>query len=352
MRETLRQAFPLYSLSWIEIIGLQITPDLLGAEISFDLDGHRVRIHLPTMDICNIPKDKNGDDRIEFHAWKDEDGKRIPIFFDVLKICIELNVLNTPSLPTELLSVQNNAYEFLSPEDQQVLDRLTFKHEVIANQAFDIWSRTLRWKSGNGSIGRADISHSKARSARFYEMTTKKCIWVGGSGFTIHGKGRRFITQFAWNEASRALLTYLRPPSYVDLFFDGEEHLQHGYLARCVIDFATSAEILLRRNLQAGLPSDLQQEIIDKIIKSNITDIFPKYGPTIFGKMRWPQLKNEAGTIRELFTKRNLLVHHANSKELSVESCELYRLTLAKFISIFEGEQFYPDTRNRLVRNQ
>ena len=339
MQKIHKQNFSLYALSWIEIIGLKIAPDLLGEEMSFELSSQHIRIRLPTIDVCNIPPKEYGNDEIKCLAYHLEDGKYIPKYFDVLRIRVEINVLDTPLLPTDILNVQNNAYEILPPDNQQILNDISFNYEEMANHAFDAWCRTLRWKSRNGSIGRANISHTnKAGTSRLYEANTKKCIWVGGSGRTSSGRfpGGQFITHEVWENASRALLTFQRPPSYIDLFFDGEDHLKNGYLARSVIDFAIAAEILIRRNLQVGLPKDIQKKIFDDIVKSNITNIFPKYGPTIFGNKKWEKLKENKvmiDTIRDLFIKRNQIVHYADSAELSLDGCEKYRLTVAELIN-------------------
>lgn len=326
-------SFQLFSRSSIEINGLQITPDMLGAKTSFDIDGHQVRVILPSINVLDIPETEYGNDLIEFHAWQVKDGKRVPQYFDVLKICIEIDVNEVIQLPAELLNVRNNAYELLSPTEELSLDKLAHDYELFADRIFDVWCKTARWKSRNGDIGRPSITHSRARSVRFCDTSTNKPIWLAGSGFTISGGKSKPISRSDWDAINQALLTYQRPPSYVDFYFDGIEHLKHGDLVRCVIDFAISAELTIRRNLRENLTKQLQAEITKRIVKAQITDIFPKYGPTIFGVNVWNKLnEGTKKTIHDLFMKRNLLVHYANSEGLSVHSCENYRQALAEIL--------------------
>lgn len=323
----------LFSRSWIEINGLQITPEMLGARISFEVDSYRARVILPSINVSDIPETENGNDLIEFTAWQVKDGKRVPRDFHIHALCIEIDVNEDIQLPAELLNAKNNAYELLSPEQELGLNKLARKYELIADRVFDVWCKTVRWKSRNGDIGRPSIKHSRARSVRLWDTSTNKRIWLAGSGFVISAEKSKPISRSDWEATHQALLTYQYSPSYIDFYFDGNEHLKHGDLVRCVIDFAISAELAIRRNLREKLPNQLQEEIAERIVKSQIADIFPKYGPTIFGVNLWDKIKeNTKKTIQDLFKRRNLLVHHANSEGLTIDSCENYRKALAEIL--------------------
>lgn len=326
-------SFGLFSRSWIEINGLHITPDLLAAQCSFEIDGYRARIILPSIDVSTLREDEYGNDRIEFHAWREKDGIRVPQYFDVLAICLEIEVSEEIQLPSQLMNVRNNAYELLLPTEERNLNDMARKYESIADHVFDVWCNVARWKSGNGDIGRPNIKHSRAGTVRLCEISTSKPIWHAGSGFTVSVDKAKPLSNSEWATISQSLLTYQYSPADIDFYFDGSEHLKHGDLARCVIDFAISAELAIRRNLRERLPHELQEAIAERILKSQITDIFPKYGPTVFGVKLWDKISNSTKqTISDLFRRRNLLVHYANSEGLSRAFCETYRQALAEIL--------------------
>lgn len=338
-------SFGLFSRSWIEISGLHITPDILGAQCTFEIDGYSARIILPSIDVSGLREEEDGNDLIEFHAYREKDGIRAPKYFDVLEICLEIKVREAIQLPTQLMNVRNNAYELLSPTEEQLLNDTARKYESVADHVFDVWCKVARWKSGNGDIGRPNVKHSRARSVRFCEISTGKPIWLGGSGFKVSIDNVKPISSTEWATINQTLLTYQRSPPDIDFYFDGSEHLKHGDLSRCVIDFAISAELAIRRNLRERLTQHLQEEISERIIRSQITDIFPKYGPTIFGERLWNTISNSTKqTISDLFKRRNVLVHYANSEGLSRASCEIYRQAL---VEIFREQWGDLGSRNK-----
>lgn len=165
---------------------LDVCSDLLGASHVFDFEGYRVTVTLPTIDVGKLIGDETGNHKISFCSWKENEGVKIPEGYEVHVVTITMEVQEKFDLPLEILSVPNNAYELLTKQQQDNLNELAYLYEEVANKAYDLWIRTLRWKANNGAVGRRSIDSAYFRNVRFFEMQKNKCLWVGGSGHVFH----------------------------------------------------------------------------------------------------------------------------------------------------------------------
>src|SRR5689334_17361091 len=67
-----------------ESIGLSIVPSLAGAEQSFDYQGRRVTVRLPTRPPARRWNDYKG--RISCSSWKVRKGRKVPLIFHVREV--------------------------------------------------------------------------------------------------------------------------------------------------------------------------------------------------------------------------------------------------------------------------
>lgn len=141
-----------------------IFASLLGKKHQFRFQGCKVTVALPKEKINDIvAKFPGGDDdsRADLLGWNDEKNKSSYIVA-IGSVDVKVELAEKLSVNPKMLRQPPNAFDLLSEDAQKSLNSIGEKYDKIAEQAYVLWIRTLRWKSNNGSIGR----------------TLKKRFWV------------------------------------------------------------------------------------------------------------------------------------------------------------------------------
>jgi hypothetical protein len=319
--------------SWNRFItrNLAITPDLLGLSHEFRFEKGQVRVELPTAD--NSMEDMTRDQRLSLLSYKEEDGRKVPtrIWVNSVDVLVRLN--NGVSVPEQVLTRHPNAYELLSEEQQRQLNQLAETHGDIAEKAFDVWLRTLRWKSNNGTIGRPEVhGYESGWSTYLLNDETKWRFWASPHVLTVPpGKP---ITLAEWQEVQEVLERSQEPPVCIDLMFDGMEHLNVGDLQRSVVDLAVACEAYMRARVMQNLPGGLTEAVKRYIDEANIRQVLNHFFPEILSEEQKNLLKSINSSLQQLFNARNAILHSGYKEDLTTTECNKYLDTTQKLISI------------------
>jgi len=78
------------------------------------------------------------------------------------------------------------------------------------------------------------------------------------------------VTREVWTEVERALQNDERPPIWLELFFDVEEHLPLGDLRRATVDVASACEIFMNEKVLNALPQRVTKSVRKHLQVKNI----------------------------------------------------------------------------------
>lgn len=298
----------------------------MGRSHSFIYEKHNIKIALPRK--SEIPSDEEnknlfskGNSRVYYNSWKTIDNKKYPTAYFIDNVDVFLDVPNEISLPDELINHHPNAYDIISPIKQKKIDLLIQKYNRHSIKAFDLWIRTLRWKSDNFSIGRTEIKGFKTGWGPYLvESDNLKHLWKGDLTLTL--KRYKALTSKQWNAVGRTLKSCIGPPIYFDLFYDAQNNFNNNDLSRFVIDLSMSCETLFRLVVSKKIPSMLKKEIKKHILNTRINNYWQKFFPEILRKEDLDTYRNIKSNIEKLFQVRNGILHHANVYNLNTTNCE------------------------------
>jgi hypothetical protein len=312
--------------SWNRFIprNLYIKPELVGATHSFSLEGFNISIKLPGAQHIHTEPSR-GDlfcegDLLALNSWKEEKGVNVPLEFEVLGVDIEVLISEEIYLSEEVLNRNPCAFDIISDSQQAQLNQLAKRHETVAEKAFDLWVRTLRWKCNNYSIGRPEISGCESGwSTYIIAKPLNKRIWSTAS--VIHVNIRKPVTSETWSKVEYALKDQCAPPVYIDLMMDASEHLQLDDFQRTTVDLAIACETYLRMLVSKNLPVNLPSSLSSYIDDANIRQVLDKFVIDILGESELKILKKIRKKLHRLFDTRNKIVHKGESNGLTKELC-------------------------------
>lgn len=196
--------------SWNRFVmrGFAVKTDVLGLVHRYNLEGFRVKVALPAKD--KLGEEPNKGDRLSFDSWREIDGCKVPEFVWVHSVDVSIQSPKTISMPPEVLRQHANAFDLFTAEQQADLNKLTEQFKRIGKRALDVWVRTLRWKSNDGSIGRPEILDFRSGwSTYLRERKTKKSIWIATEAFFV--RGATALTLEKWKETQSLLRRGDRP---------------------------------------------------------------------------------------------------------------------------------------------
>jgi hypothetical protein len=319
--------------SWNRFISrnLSIHPDLIGAAHEFSHEQHKITIRLPS--IKHLPTEPNRGELVTFNHYTEVDGKKTPIQYWVHVVDVLVEIPVKVSVPREMLDRPPNAFEIVSKNQQKYLNQLASTHGAIAERAFDLWLRTLRWKCDNSAIGRPEISGFESGwSTYLIAEPEDKEIWIAPMVF--QAKGSKIVTPEVWEEVRSSLDSGLAPPVYADLVMDAIEHIKLGDLQRAVVDVAIACESFLRTLVAVSLPTGLQDSIITYIDDANIRPILDKFIPDILDPLEKKELDKIKGKLHAIFDVRNKIVHKGSGSGVTAEMCRGYIETAKRLIAL------------------
>lgn len=135
---------------------LSIEPRLVGSQHEFLFGPYRICVAIPSTEHIN-PQPGRGT-RLWFDYYTEIDGKPKPLQLWVESVDVIVKGAEEVSLAAEVLRRAPNQTELIPKAQQEKLSSLVVEIGAIAERSFDLWLKTLRWKSWNSSIGRPEIN--------------------------------------------------------------------------------------------------------------------------------------------------------------------------------------------------
>ena len=325
-------------VSWNRFVprNLSIHCDLVGAAHEFIFEESQITIKLPS--VKHLPTEPDHEGPLTFDGWREVDGKKIPEEYHVNSVDIEVSIPEEITLPSKVLEVSPCAYEIISKSQQEYLNGLANKNSSIAERAFDLWIRTLRWKCDYSAIGRPEISGCESGwSTYLVAKPQEKRVWIASSVIVIMGS--KTVTSAMWEATGDSLKARCTPPVYIDLMMDAAEHIKLDDLQRATVDMAIACETFLRMLVAKNLPDNIQSSVASYIDDANIRQVLEKFVPEILSNPGKNDLKKIKNKLHTLFDTRNGIVHKGRTAQLTKELCESFLETTRKLLSLDLGRE-------------
>jgi len=325
-------------VSWNRFIprNLSIHRDLVGAAHEFVFGESRITIKLPS--VHHLPDEPNQEGSLSFNAWRVVDGEKIPEKYHVNSVDIEVSIPEEIALPPKVLEVSPCARDIIPVTQQEHLNCLVKKYGSIAERAFDLWIRTLRWKCDYSAIGRPEISGSESGwSTYLVAKPQEKRVWISTSVLIMNNT--RTVTPEMWEAVRDSLKAGGSPPVYIDLMMDATEHIKLDDFQRATVDLAIACETFLRMLIANSLPGNIQISVASYIDDANIRQVLEKFVPEILDNPGKNDLKKITSKLHSLFDTRNGIVHKGRTAKLTKELCESFLETARKLLSLDLGKQ-------------
>jgi len=297
----------------------------------FKFDSYKVRIKLPLK--RHLPTEPNKGELLTFNVYREVDGKKIPQRFWAHAVDVIVLVPEQVTVAKAILNQPPNAYGVVPESHQKQLDRVAENYTSIAEKAFDLWKRTLRWKCENSAIGRPEFTgHKSGWGTALTTQSTNQRIWIWHE--VIRSKGSKPVTPEIWNHVESALQSGTRPPVFVELMFDAIEHMKLGDLQRATVDMAVACESYLRTLVGNSLPAGLNESVREYVDDANIRPVLTKFVPKILKEVERKELKKLQSTLHKLFNARNDIVHKGRLAELKPDDCERFLQATRKLLTL------------------
>ncbi len=299
----------------IRIKHLSIDPSLQGAKAQFEFEKHLIEISLP-----RLPSDdkiKPGDPYAEAEAdtW-DLKGEIIDIYICFLSVAVLALQFELPLAAAMNPRINASLY---TKDEIQVLDERSDQLYFRARRAMDYFIRVVRWKVGFALVAldtRPD--NATLRGGRLFNLTGGGAFYSPRVGrFAVMPPRHRLTTQ-EWNEIGKILSAGTLPPIWTEYLMSAQQRIESGDMAAAILDLAIAAETIIRRSIDALLPSDTPEWTRDAIGRINIstfTDKWTEYGLPEISKAQW------FPTIRLLLRRRNALMHRGDNDGIGVKFC-------------------------------
>ena len=320
-------------LSWSRFItrNLVVVPELVGKVHEFQFEKKLVSIELPTAD--KLTDNRDDDSPLHIAAYKEKNGHKNPVKIAVNSVDVLVRINERVSLPKEVLTRHPNPIDLVSREQEKLLDELITTYQDVASRAFDLWIKTLRWKSSNSAIGRPKVYGPESGwSTYLLNKATKQRFWAGPHVLT--GKIHKPITLSEWHEVEKSLQLGKKSPVYIDLMFDGIEHFKLGDLQRSVVDLAVACEAFMRVRVTQNLPDGITAPVLEYIDEAPIQRVLDKFFKEIWSDNQNSQLKSIRSNLHQLFNARNDILHYGHKEDLTSADCKKYIEATKKLIAI------------------
>jgi hypothetical protein len=316
--------------SWNRFItrNFQIKPDLIGKLHTFIFRSATITIRIPKKSHVNRSE---GFDQIAFcTAYQVEGGVEVPLYYNIEKVDVEVNLGSVESLPPAILTQQCNAYGLVSSQTQHKLNLHCDEHAEIAAQAFDYWLAVLRWSADNYSIGRYEVvDNNSGWSTYMHEVSTNRKVWIAGITFKVPSS--RVVTKEHWRDAAAKLRKGIKPAPYFTILHEAEEYLERKEFRRSLIDMAVATELYIRAVYMSRLPKQLDPYLIKKIERIGITEFTEHIFSGVLNSEDKKKFTSIKADLKSMFDTRNLVMHAADYGVANEPLCKKY-LASAKFL--------------------
>lgn len=303
---------------------LRVDPGLLGACHSFAYKGKSIKISLP------IASEVANADRIKLDHWREREGDRQlePMDYLIHSVDVSVAIPGLHILPTAVLEQPANAFDIISPDEQNRLELLATTAGQLALEAFDLWIRCVRWKTGFAQFGRAaTVGPETGWGIRLRDASSDKMVWIGTHSFV--SPARSAISPVHWANMDTALAAGDSPPVFVDLLMDAEMHMEAGDFRRSVIDASIALETYVRTVVQSTLPDGIGEAARRFIDEGNIRPVLERLFPEALDKRGKAGFKAPS-ELHQILNDRNSIMHSGSVDALSREKCVRYVAAVRK----------------------
>ena len=309
-------------------INFAVVPELLGLSHRMPFKNGQVKIELPSRDhlpkqITNKSVISSRDSVIRISSYRQKNGLKIPLSLWIEYVQVQVSLGQTITLPKQVLAGPPNQLDFLSPQKRLRLKQIMKSHEELANEAFDLWIRILRWKSNDGSIAMPQLhGFDAARSSHLIDCATKQPFWAGD--FTLPIYLANPITLSIWHDVQETLKLGKKPPIYIDSMFDGIEQFRIGNFQQSVVYLAVASEAFMRSRVMQSLPKGLTTALIKYIDEVPIRQVLERFFPDTLDAAQNNVLKSIKSRLHKLFDDRNTILHSGLKEDLTSGDCQQY----------------------------
>lgn len=282
----------------------QIVPSLAGMAHKFIHKKHEVEIKLPEK-----PHRKNWSDndaKIYCRHWRTKGGRDYPVSFVVNSVDLTIETGKIRKISPKSIGVVNHS--LFNKNQRNTLDRLTHEYEQIADQAFERWLNILRWKTN--ILDLCSYYDSLERSSwgpYLFDASSNKPFYT--PPYTMTVRGLRSIKKKNWRLTQTALNENIDTPIWH--LYIAEAHQKRiaedtkGFL----LDLAISIETIVRFVIDTYITDEAPVAFGEAVGRMPIMPLLDNWNKINSKNSRWNYLKNDINRIKELFVKRNRVMH-------------------------------------------
>ena len=311
--------------SWnrFSVSELFIAPSLPGAVHRFSVDGRAVEIRLPKRPPLNLKTDNWGNKHIRCMAWR----KGRPQAFLVEHADVYVDLQTQLSVPVE--EIGRVHHDWHQPGMRERFDKIAESGATTALAAFELWLRTLRWKSLHGQVGQRHLETRPAASTYLCDAGTSKRFY-GSTIRVIASAGNALVSRADWNRTQEALKNKRQPPVWFDFLFEGEHRVNASDLHGGVLCLAIACEVVVRTLMKKHLATPINQEYLSMVELGAIRRILDGWKDLGYWTPAWQQA-TDLPKLKRLFELRNRLAHKAAAPPNQAE-CTAISLAARRFI--------------------
>lgn len=310
------EEIPVHLHSWTRLrtTHLAVETVLLGQSHTFTWNDKAIDIKLP-----EAPTDDEEAESLRVYSYREEEGKKVPLAFLVLEVDIRADIAGDFHLPQGILERSPNAGDLLTPQQRRRLEECAASEHRTLFQAFDFWTRAMRWSTGLSSLGR-DMPNFIGTGWATYliDAARKRRVWANPLSFTHHGTPK--LTQEKWNAAQELLHEIKEVPIWIDLLHEARFHLITGDLRRVVSDAAVAVDSHVRALVQDSMAPSTGPLLRRMVDETNIRQMLKgAYGEARVSMGLQPiKIVSE---IQQLFDFRNKILHKGEVENLTKDQC-------------------------------
>jgi hypothetical protein len=294
--------------------GLVILAPLAGSVHRFKLEGIPIEVHLPKAPPRKQIGDPDMQEHLEIWCSAYRTKTKAPIEYVVRRIRLYVNLKHTMTIPEAALGKASPDHH--SKSSQDALNSIVESAEKIAEEAFRLWVRTLRWKTLRSHINQMLIEPTDVASgSRLVHADTGLSFYAAPVSFAVNRWTP--ITRRMWNSCGKALRDAVAPPLWWDFLFEGEHRVRSSDLHAGIVSLAIACELLMRRLVMR--PTNRRFfPLLKRMMIGNILDQWNNVGPT--GKRLNAAMDHEK--LKRLFDLRNGVMHRGEVRTLKASECQ------------------------------
>ncbi|WP_425406845.1 hypothetical protein [Hwanghaeella sp.] len=300
---------------------------LLGRAHKFERAGKKVTIRLPTKREINRGPGYNPTNygMLRSHRPGPRGGIR-DATYSIHRVLVFIQMTESVRVPVVLPSALRTPYESMSKGDQEKFSDSLKPYGLLANEVFRFWLRVMRWKTGEGLLGRVNLDMpDQAHGANVIDPRQNTSF---GTGYGHYVVSRNYlVTNSDWQDARAALRKGDEPPVWANWIAEGKFSEANGNIQGAVAYYAIACESFFLSEFFDAFPTQTTDNIID-VVEHHITG---RMLIDRFAKPKWQGLsKSDWSRIHELFDIRNKIVHTGHSPTVTVDKCSKIRKTVHK----------------------